>query len=112
MGKEIAKITSCSTSWDDWSKKIYSVDASSYQIEPMVICAPANEFEVQAISKYASHSGSTLDMQRSRHGLTRSVSFKWHSLRLSSEHEQDNRDWREIRNCTARNHKAQTGQRT
>lgn len=53
IGKEIAKITSCSTSWDDWSKKIYSVDASSYQIEPMVISAPANEFEVQAISKYA-----------------------------------------------------------
>ena len=53
IGKEIAKITSCSTSWDDWSKKIYSVDASSYQIEPMVISTPANEFEVQAISKYA-----------------------------------------------------------
>ena len=52
IGKEIAKITSCSTSWDDWSKKIYSVDASSYQIEPMVISTPANEFEVQAISKY------------------------------------------------------------
>ena len=53
VGQEIAKITSCSTSWDDWSKKIYSVDASSYQIEPMVISAPATEFEVQAISKYA-----------------------------------------------------------
>ncbi len=53
IGQEISKITSCPTSWDDWSKKIYSVDASSYHMEPRFVIVPADEFDVQVISKYA-----------------------------------------------------------
>jgi glycolate oxidase len=53
-GQEIARITSSETLWDAWSRKIYSVDASNFQIEPIVINYPQNEFDVQHICEYAS----------------------------------------------------------
>jgi len=39
---------------DDWSKKIYSVDASHYEIEPAAVAFPKNEGDLQEICRYAS----------------------------------------------------------
>jgi glycolate oxidase len=39
---------------DSWSRRIYSVDASHYEIEPTAIACPADEHDVQHICKYSS----------------------------------------------------------
>jgi glycolate oxidase len=39
---------------DNWSKLIYSVDASHYEIEPTAIVCPADEHDVQRICEYSS----------------------------------------------------------
>lgn len=53
-GQEIARLTSSETFWDDWTRKIYSVDASHFQIEPIVINYPRNEFDLQQLCEFAS----------------------------------------------------------
>jgi len=37
---------------DDWSRKIYSVDASHYSIKPSVIAYPLDEFDLSDICQY------------------------------------------------------------
>src|ERR687894_2436782 len=39
---------------DDWSRRIYSVDASHYEIEPAAVVCPADEDDVQRLCEYAS----------------------------------------------------------
>lgn len=39
---------------DDWSRSIYSVDASHYEIEPAAVVCPADEDDVQRLCEYAS----------------------------------------------------------
>ena len=39
---------------DSWSRHIYSVDASHYEIEPAAVVYPADEDDVQRLCKYAS----------------------------------------------------------
>ena len=39
---------------DSWSRRIYSVDASHYEIRPTAIACPADESDVQRICEYAS----------------------------------------------------------
>ncbi|MDQ5830974.1 MAG: hypothetical protein M3269_01755 [Thermoproteota archaeon] len=34
---------------DDWSRRIYSVDASHYEIEPAAVVCPADEDDVQRL---------------------------------------------------------------
>jgi glycolate oxidase len=38
---------------DDWSRKIYSVDASHYTIEPSAIVYPLDEYDVSEVIRYA-----------------------------------------------------------
>lgn len=38
---------------DDWSRQVYSVDASHYEISPDAIVCPADEGDVQEICRYA-----------------------------------------------------------
>src|ERR671915_155824 len=40
---------------DNWSRHIYSVDASHYEIEPAAVVYPADEDDVQRLCEYASH---------------------------------------------------------
>jgi glycolate oxidase len=39
---------------DSWSRRVYSVDASHYEIEPRAIVCPADEHDVQDICQYSS----------------------------------------------------------
>jgi glycolate oxidase len=39
---------------DDWTRHIYSVDASHYEIEPAAVVYPADEDDVQLLCEYAS----------------------------------------------------------
>jgi glycolate oxidase len=39
---------------DDWSRKVYSVDASHYEINPEAIVFPADELDVQQLCQYSS----------------------------------------------------------
>jgi glycolate oxidase len=38
---------------DNWSRKIYSVDASHYEIDPAAIVCPLDEYDVEAICQYS-----------------------------------------------------------
>jgi glycolate oxidase len=38
---------------DNWSRRIYSVDASHYEIDPAAIAYPVDEYDVQRICQYA-----------------------------------------------------------
>jgi glycolate oxidase len=38
---------------DSWSRQIYSVDASHYEIDPTVIVCPIDEYDVQGICQYS-----------------------------------------------------------
>ena len=37
---------------DDWSKEIYSVDASHYAIKPSVVVRPVDRYDIEKICKY------------------------------------------------------------
>jgi glycolate oxidase len=39
---------------DSWSKHIYSVDASHYEIEPAAVICPADEHDIQRLCEYSS----------------------------------------------------------
>jgi FAD/FMN-containing dehydrogenase len=39
---------------DSWSRRIYSVDASHYEIPPTAVACPSDEYDVQRICEYAS----------------------------------------------------------
>jgi glycolate oxidase len=39
---------------DSWSRRVYSVDASHYEIEPTAVVCPADEHDVQHICQYSS----------------------------------------------------------
>jgi glycolate oxidase len=39
---------------DSWSRHIYSVDASHYEIEPAAVVCPVDEYEVQKVCEYSS----------------------------------------------------------
>ena len=39
---------------DSWSRLIYSVDASHYEIEPIAVVCPTDEYDVQRICEYSS----------------------------------------------------------
>lgn len=42
---------------DDWSRQVYSVDASHYEILPAAIVCPRDAGDVQAVCRYASENG-------------------------------------------------------
>ena len=53
LGHKIQKIVKGEVFWDRQYRNIYSVDASSYRIKPLVIVYPKDEHDVIAIVKFA-----------------------------------------------------------
>ena len=53
IGQEIQKMISGRVFWDKQSRDLYSVDASSYLIKPLVVVFPKKEDEIITILKYA-----------------------------------------------------------
>ena len=53
VGQEIQKLISGQVLWDKQSRDLYSVDASSYLVKPLVVVFPKNEDEIITILKYA-----------------------------------------------------------
>ena len=38
---------------DNWSREIYSVDASHYTIKPSVVVCPVDKYDIEKICKYS-----------------------------------------------------------
>jgi glycolate oxidase len=51
--RHLANLISGETLWDDWTRKIFSVDASSYVVEPLLVSCPKDEFDIQQVCKFA-----------------------------------------------------------
>src|SRR3954469_7713758 len=52
IADELMRIAKGEILSDDWSRKIYSVDASHYSIKPSVIAYPKDEFDLSDICQY------------------------------------------------------------
>ncbi|HEY7108906.1 MAG TPA: FAD-binding oxidoreductase [Nitrososphaeraceae archaeon] len=52
-GRKLANLVSGETLWDDWTRKVYSVDASNFVVEPLLVSSPKDEFDIQQICKFA-----------------------------------------------------------
>ncbi len=52
--KNLSKIVKCKILSDEYSRRFYSVDSSSYTIKPSIIIFPRNESEIIKIVKFAS----------------------------------------------------------
>src|SRR5207245_6726772 len=53
IGRRLSEVVDCRTLWDDGSRRLYSVDASSYFLKPAVITFPRDEYDVIKIVKFA-----------------------------------------------------------
>ncbi|MGB8024555.1 MAG: FAD-binding protein [Nitrososphaeraceae archaeon] len=54
---------------DDWSKEIYSVDASHYSIKPSVIVCPFDEHDLSQICQYAYSKNTSITARGAGTGL-------------------------------------------
>ncbi len=54
---------------DDWSRQVYSVDASHHEIRPAAIVCPKDEHDVQEVCRYASAKGIPLTARGAGTGL-------------------------------------------
>jgi len=52
---ELRKIGLSDVSDDEWTRNIYSVDASHYRAKPLAVCYPSDEHYVQQICTFANH---------------------------------------------------------
>ena len=52
---DLRKIGLSDVSDDDWTRDIYSVDASHYRTRPLAVCYPSDEHYVQRICTFANH---------------------------------------------------------
>jgi FAD/FMN-containing dehydrogenase len=73
LGREIQKIIKGKVFWDKQYRDIYSVDASSYRIKPLVIVQPKNECDVIAIVKFASKNNISVTARGAGTGLVGSA---------------------------------------
>lgn len=53
VGPSLSRIVKCTVSWDDQTRNLYSVDASSYIVKPQVVAFPRSESDVVKIIKFA-----------------------------------------------------------
>jgi len=53
IGRRLSEVVDCRTLSDDVSRRLYSVDASSYFLKPAVITFPRDEYDVIKIVKFA-----------------------------------------------------------
>jgi glycolate oxidase len=54
IGHELLRIAKGEILKDRWSRQIYSVDASHYEIEPIAVVCPSDEHDVQRLCEYSS----------------------------------------------------------
>src|SRR5918998_2175910 len=54
IGHELLRIAKGEILKDKWSRQIYSVDASHYEIKPAAVVCPADEHDVQRLCEYSS----------------------------------------------------------
>jgi glycolate oxidase len=53
LNEELARIAKGEVLSDDWSRQVYSMDASHYEVEPAIVACPKDANDVQAICQYA-----------------------------------------------------------
>lgn len=53
IGPSLSRIVKCQVLWDNQTRNLYSVDASSYILKPQVVAFPRNESDVVKIIKFA-----------------------------------------------------------
>ena len=71
--RDITKLVSCQVFWDKHSMNIYSVDASSYIVKPLVVVIPENEQDIISILKYASKNKISITVRGAGTGLVGSA---------------------------------------
>jgi FAD/FMN-containing dehydrogenase len=54
---------------DNWSRKIYSVDASNHTIIPSVIACPHDEYDIEKICQYSISKGIAITARGAGTGL-------------------------------------------
>ncbi|HSD04283.1 MAG TPA: FAD-binding oxidoreductase, partial [Nitrosopumilaceae archaeon] len=73
LGHKIQKIVKGEVFWDKQYRNIYSVDASSYRIKPLVIAYPKDEHDVISIVKFASKNNISVTARGAGTGLVGSA---------------------------------------
>jgi glycolate oxidase len=53
VAEELLRIAKGEVLDDSWTRRVYSVDASNYEIEPTAVLYPVDEYDVQQICKYS-----------------------------------------------------------
>ena len=69
----ITKLVNCQVLSDEHSLNLYSVDASSYIVKPLVVVIPKNEQEIISILKYASKNKISVTVRGAGTGLVGSA---------------------------------------
>jgi len=70
---DITRLVSCKVLSDKHSLNLYSVDASSYIVKPLVVVIPENEQEIVSILKYASRNKISVTLRGAGTGLVGSA---------------------------------------
>ena len=70
---DIIKLVSCQSLSDEQSLNLYSVDASSYIVKPLVVVIPENEQDIISILKYASKNKISVTVRGAGTGLVGSA---------------------------------------
>lgn len=70
---DITKLVTCQVLSDEHSLNIYSVDASSYIVKPLVVVIPENEQDIITILKYASKNKISVTVRGAGTGLVGSA---------------------------------------
>lgn len=69
INRRLSKIVKCQILSDEYSRRFYSVDSSSYEIKPSVIVLPRNETELRKIVKFASRNNISVTPRGAGTGL-------------------------------------------
>lgn len=71
--EDITRLVSCQVISDKHGLNLYSVDASSYMVRPLVVVIPENEKEIVSILKYASRNNISVTVRGAGTGLVGSA---------------------------------------
>ena len=52
IADDLLRVAKGEVLYDDWSRKIYSVDSSNYTLTPLVVVHPSSEIDLQNICQY------------------------------------------------------------
>src|SRR3990172_10314974 len=70
---DIARMISCQVLSDKHGLNLYSVDASSYIVKPLVVVIPDNEQDIVSVLKYASRNQISVTVRGAGTGLVGSA---------------------------------------